>query len=110
MSGHKHLWQYTCIALLFLVVPEKGIDAADWGHWNGPHRNGTTPETSGWNGKDWLRDKPAWRGTVGDGGTTPLVVGDRLYTMGWENDKDTVYCLHAHTGKRIWEKVTVHGS
>jgi outer membrane protein assembly factor BamB len=104
MIGHKHLWQCTCIALLCLASAEKGIDAADWAHWNGPHRHGTTSETSGWDGKDWLRDKPAWRGTVGDGGTTPLVVGDRLYTMGWENGKDTLYCLHAHTGKRIWKK------
>jgi len=30
------------------------------------------------------------------------VVGDRLFTMGFEKDTDTVYCLNAETGNEIW--------
>lgn len=92
------------LSSLFIFVLCQGSHAEDWPHWGGPHRDGTTSETSGWNGKDWLADKPAWRGAVGQGSTTPLVVGKRLYTLGWSKDRDTLFCLDAQTGKQIWRR------
>lgn len=92
------------LALIFVLVVGPAGRAADWPHWGGPNRNGTTIGSSGWNGKDWLADKPAWRRSVGQGSTTPLVVGKRLYTLGWSKGRDTLYCLNAHTGKQIWGK------
>jgi outer membrane protein assembly factor BamB len=44
-----------------------------------------------------------WSGSVGIGSTSPLVVDGRLYTMGWRDSKDTVYCLDAATGKVFWQ-------
>jgi len=98
------LQKFTLSSLFIFVVLCQSIHAEDWPHWGGPYRDGTTSEISAWNGKDWLTDKPAWRGSVGWGSTTPLVVGKRLYTMGWSKGEDTLFCLDTRTGKQIWRR------
>ena len=76
--------------------------AQDWPSWRGPNRNDIVAEPSGWGGAGWPLGEPAWSANVGAGGTSPLVVGGRLYTMGWLKDKDQVTCLDAATGKELW--------
>lgn len=76
--------------------------AADWPHWRGPDRTDVTPEPSGWNGKAWLAEKPHWTAKVGEGASSPLVVGDRVYALGYEPGKDTLRCLSAADGKEVW--------
>lgn len=73
---------------------------SDWSQWRGPHRDGVTPESSGWpNG--WP-PRELWRANVGAGISSPLVVGDRVYTVGWSDDSDRVECRDAATGKVLW--------
>jgi outer membrane protein assembly factor BamB len=76
--------------------------AADWPHWRGPNRDGVSGEPSGFDGKRWIDDKPAWSRPVGEGCTSPLVVKGRLYTLGHFKGKDYVLCLDAKTGKDVW--------
>src|SRR5947208_16280565 len=78
--------------------------AADWPHWRGPDRNGITDESSGWTGEQWLADKPAWTATVGEGASSPIVVGERVFTLGWEDGNDTLRCLSAKDGKLVWSQ------
>jgi outer membrane protein assembly factor BamB len=78
--------------------------AEDWPHWRGPARDGTTPEASGWNGERWVATSPAWKKSVGLGSTSPLVVGGRLYVLGWNGGQDTLLCLDAASGERIWSQ------
>jgi len=40
---------------------------------------------------------------VGEGGTSPIVVGDRVYVMGYRDGKDTLYCLGASSGETVWK-------
>ncbi|HEY3788716.1 MAG TPA: PQQ-binding-like beta-propeller repeat protein [Urbifossiella sp.] len=87
------------LAILALPLP---LFAADWPHWRGPSRTGITDEPSGWTGNKWLADPPAWTATVGEGASSPLVVGDRVFTLGWESGKDTLRCLNAKDGKMVW--------
>jgi outer membrane protein assembly factor BamB len=75
--------------------------ADDWPHWRGPRRNGTTAETSRWNEKGWP-PKERWRVNVGEGASSPIIVKDRLYVMGWSGGRDHLRCLDAATGKQIW--------
>ena len=89
------------LVLAFLALPIP-LFAADWPHWRGPNRTGITDEPSGWTGEKWLIDKPEWTATVGEGASSPLVVGDRVYTLGWEGGKDVVRCLNATEGKPAW--------
>ncbi len=90
--------------LLPLVFLALGLPAfaADWPHWRGPHRSGITDEPSGWDGTAWLADTPAWTAKLGEGASSPLVVGDRVFALGWEGGKDTLRCLSAKDGKQLW--------
>ena len=76
--------------------------AGDWPHWRGPLRNGIVAEKSGWNGKAWIGDTPAWTADVGEGASSPLVVGDFIFTVGWADGRDTLRCLDAASGRELW--------
>ena len=78
--------------------------AADWPHWRGPARDGSSPESSGWDGGAWPPKRPAWTGEFGIGSTSPLVVGGRLYVMGWADGQDQLHCVEAATGKPLWKQ------
>src|SRR5262249_17508186 len=47
---------------------------------------------------------PAWRVNVGKGCSSPIAVGDQLYTLGWKDGKDVVACLDAATGREVWSR------
>ena len=93
------MWHY--ISLVLLAAPGFVV-AADWPHWRGPSRSGITDEESGWTGGPWLPEKPTWTADVGEGASSPLVVGDRVYTLGWESGKDVLRCLSAKNGTAVW--------
>ena len=74
----------------------------DWPHWRGPSRDGRTGEASGIAGSKWLAASPAWTKVVGIGSTSPLVVGGRVYVLGWHADQDHLQCLDAASGQNLW--------
>ncbi len=87
-------------AIVLLLGPAAG--AGDWPRWRGPHLNGISDE-KGWLDR-WPKDGPpiAWRASVGTGFSAVAVRDGRLCTMGNKDDRDTVHCLDAATGKPIW--------
>jgi len=76
----------------------------DWPSFRGPNYDGTSAE-SGWQ-TDWSTDTPEvlWRKDVGTGASTVAVVGDRVYTMGNQSDRDIVWCLDAASGEVVWRQ------
>ncbi len=96
--------RFSLAYLFLLLLPRAAALADDWPHWRGPNRNGISSEPSGFENGRWFSDKPAWRVNVGKGSSSPLVVGDKLYTMGWNAGNDVVVCLDAATGKEIWSQ------
>jgi outer membrane protein assembly factor BamB len=90
--------------LCFIVsaVSHNSLHSGDFPHWRGPNRNDIVTESSGWSNGKWLSDKPAWTANVGSGASSPLVVGGRVYTLGWSGGKDTLRCLDARDGKELW--------
>jgi len=89
---------------LLLVVLTAGPARAgdDWPHWRGPQRSDVVRENSGWKDGRWVDPKPLWGAQVGEGSTSPLVIGGRLYVMGRDGREDHVRCLEAGTGKSLW--------
>jgi outer membrane protein assembly factor BamB len=87
-------------ALVALAVPAA---AADWPCWRGPNHNGISGETH-WR-DTWPAAGPpiAWRANVGTGFATVAVSGGKLFTLGNADDKDTVFCFDAITGKEVWK-------
>lgn len=84
-----------------LTVPS-AVTAGDWPHWRGATRNGHTAESSGWNGRSWIAERPLWKAEVGEGASSPLVVGDTVLVLGWANELDTLRALDVATGKELW--------
>jgi outer membrane protein assembly factor BamB len=89
-----------CLLYLLLSCP---IAADDWPHWRGPHRNGISSETS-WLDQ-WPKDGPdiAWKAKVGTGFSSFAVASKRVFTMGNDNNTDSVFCFDAETGLRLWQ-------
>ena len=75
--------------------------AADWPVWRGPQRDSTIDETID---VKKLTGKPeiAWEKNLGVGYANVTVVDGRLYTMGNDGKQDTVWCLDADTGEKLW--------
>lgn len=90
-----------CVVAALLAAGPVGAD--DWPHWRGPTRDGISAE------KDWADRWPAggppitWKAEVGTGFSAVAVTDGRLYTLGHADEKDTVWCLDALTGKEIWK-------
>lgn len=76
--------------------------AQDWNQWRGPGRNGlvkdfTAPEN--WPGELNLD----WKVEVGEGYSSPLWVGDRIYLHSRVGDEEVVAAYSPQDGSKIWE-------
>jgi outer membrane protein assembly factor BamB len=75
----------------------------EWPQWRGPYRDGVSRETgllASWPAKG---PEVLWRQPCGDGYSTPVVNGDRLYLMERSSDdREAVVCRNAGSGEEIW--------
>jgi len=89
------------LALGFVLAPAAG-HAADWPQFLGPTRNGV------YAGADladvWPKEGPpvVWQEQVGQGFSGPVVAAGKLILFHRLEDKETIECLDAKTGKRRW--------
>lgn len=72
--------------------------AADWPHWRGPNFDGKSVEKLG----EVTALRQLWKAEVGIGFSSFSVVGDLVYTMGFEKDQEVVWCLDANSGEVRW--------
>lgn len=79
--------------------------AGDWPGWRGPSRNGIVAEESGWDGTRWLNSKSDWTAQVGDGASSPIVFGGKVYTLGHQDGQNLVSCLSSETGQIHWRQI-----
>ena len=97
----KLLLFFSLIALGSFSLVSSQAEAADWPQWRGLNRDSVSVE-SGWDPLALNRPRIVWKARVGIGFSSAAVKDNYLYTMGNENNIDTVYCLDANTGKEIW--------
>ena len=78
-----------------------------WLHWRGALETGASTETS--LPTEWKPDgaNHLWTHDI-QGGGTPVIADGRLYTFGYYGEKgedveETLLCLDANTGEKIWE-------
>lgn len=90
------------LAALLLIAASVPVTADDWTNFRGPNYDGISAES------DWKAEFPetgpkeAWRASVGIGASSVTVQGDRLLTMGNEDDKDSIICIDINSGKELW--------
>lgn len=77
--------------------------AAQWLQWGGPDRNFIARADK--LADSWPDDGPKqlWKRPLGEGYSSILVDGERLYTMYRVKNDEYVICLSAKDGKTIWE-------
>ena len=95
------MFRFSCFIGLVLICTLGS--AADWQHWRGPTRNGVGAETSGWDGRSFVKGE-LWKFSAGEGSAAPLVVGDNVYLTGWRRNRDSVICLDAVSGEEKWRQ------
>jgi len=89
------------LGLAFFALAPAATQAGDWPQWLGPTRDGVSPEVV----KPWTeRLKPSWRYSVGEGHSSPVVAGGRVYLhfKTPNAESETLLCLNAQTGEKVW--------
>jgi outer membrane protein assembly factor BamB len=78
--------------------------AADWNQWRGPNRDGIASAFKA--PAKWTADSltKKWTVTVGEGHSSPVVAGDRVYVFAREADKEIMRCLSIVDGNVIWQE------
>jgi outer membrane protein assembly factor BamB len=96
-----------CLCFSAMLVPRSANlagSASDWPQWRGPERNGISKETGLL--KQWPAGGPKllWQvNDLGDGFSTPAVVGNRIYLMSNRGlNNEFVQALSTQDGKPIW--------
>jgi outer membrane protein assembly factor BamB len=89
------------LAALSLLLLCTSLRAADWPQFLGPARNGVSTETVADHFPTGA-PKVVWKKDIGQGFSGPVVAAGKLILFHRLADKETVECLDAHTGARIW--------
>lgn len=87
----------------WLIVAVCAACGADWNQWRGPVRDG--------NAAGFVLPNPPpkqltrkWKTEVGEGWSSPLVVGGRVFILSRQNDNEVVRCLDVASGKEFWRE------
>lgn len=91
--------KHAALVLLILSLLTGNAIGDDWPQWRGPDHNGISSE------KGWSTNiQKKWDTWIGPGCSSMSVIGDRVYTMGYNNGRNEMFCLSADDGKPIWRQ------
>lgn len=88
--------------LTLLFVTAAAVLAANWPQWRGPHRDGVAnlDHTGSWPAKLKLQ----WKVDVGEGHSSPVVAGDRIFLLARKGENEIASSLDLTTGKTVWQQ------
>jgi len=99
MNQKKFTLLFFIIAFVFVFT----AGADEWAQWRGTHRNSISSEKN-WNPYSLQSAaKVLWKTNINKGYSGIAVNGERIYTLGNNGRKDTVYCLDKNTGRILWQ-------
>jgi outer membrane protein assembly factor BamB len=91
---------FTLLTTMAIALP---IYAADWPHWLGPNRNGSSPETGLLTTWPKAGPKVLWKVPGGEGYSTVAIAQGRAITQVQHDDNEYVLTLDAVKGTKLWE-------
>ncbi|MFB3826531.1 MAG: PQQ-binding-like beta-propeller repeat protein [Bryobacteraceae bacterium] len=77
--------------------------AQEWPQWRGPNRDGVAvgfPAPQKWPEKLKLK----WKVEIGEGHSSPVVSGGRVYLHSRQGEREVVSCLRLENGQAIWRE------
>ena len=84
-----------------LVVAGSPAWAQEWPGWRGPQRDGTAPAAQA--PEAWPEAfAPAWRVEIGEGYSSPVVSGGRVFVHSRRGDLEIVTAFDLANGARLW--------
>ncbi|WP_310820863.1 PQQ-binding-like beta-propeller repeat protein [Stratiformator vulcanicus] len=95
-----------CLLVVALLLSATSVVAGDWSQWRGPNRDGKAVGES--IRTDWDANPPKllWKTEgIGTGYGSVAIVGDRLYTMGYSNQGQTVFAINLNSHEIVWSAV-----
>jgi outer membrane protein assembly factor BamB len=96
MSSRRFLFVFACCLLAAAV-------ADDWPQWRGPHRDGIGTAIT--EPKVWPEQlKRKWQVKVGEGHSSPIVAGGKIYVHARQDDREVVQCLRPENGQVVWQQ------
>lgn len=86
----------------FIGLTAVSASASDWPQFLGPNRNGTYPGTN--LAVSWPKEGPPilWQKNIGQGFGGPVVASSKLILFHRVEDRETIECLDAQSGKQHW--------
>jgi len=98
----SHLFKDSVVALLIGVSACAASASDDWVGWRGPDQNGS--RSSGSYPVKWTAEDVAWKVELpGKGGSTPIVLNERIYLTTPIGDEDAV-TAYDFSGKNLWQR------
>jgi outer membrane protein assembly factor BamB len=97
----RAIWRASIFCGCVAIFGSGLVFGHDWPQWRGPNRDAkatgfTVPAT-------WPKTlTKKWSVNVGNGVSTPALVGDRLYVFARRGGDEVTCCLDATTGKELW--------
>lgn len=92
------------LSLVAVVAAGGAAVAADWNQWRGPNRDGVARDfqpPANWTAQSLAKQ---WTIPVGEGHSSPVIVGDRVYIFARENDQEIMRCVALADGKVVWQQ------
>jgi outer membrane protein assembly factor BamB len=75
----------------------------DWSQWRGPNRDGVVPAAQA--PADWpAAFASAWRVDVGEGYSSPVVAGTRVFVHSRKDPSEIVTAIDLASGKTLWQQ------
>src|ERR1051326_5088963 len=92
-----------CHAAFLLAALPWIAEAQDWPQWRGPNRDGIVASFS--EPRAWPEKlKMKWKVNVGEGHSSPVLSGGRVYVHTRQGEREVVSCLRPETGQAVWQQ------
>src|SRR4029450_9975736 len=96
--------RFQIIVAIVLSVSAQSPPAREWTQWRGPNRDGIVPAAQA--PADWpAAFGSAWRVEVGEGYSSPVVAGTRVFVHSRKDPKELVTAIDLPSGKTVWQQV-----
>jgi hypothetical protein len=105
----KNVMHTLFLTLCFIQILLFSVTGENWPQWRGPNGDGTSRETNlpvKWDSVTQV----VWKSPVpGTGHSSPIVWGDRLFTMTalTETNEKVLLCYDTKNGKLMWQKTVI---